>query len=1208
VRFAPYLAFFASGASSLIFQMIWSRLLHHVFGSSSVAISSVVSVFMAGLALGAWLFGRFADRIRRPLLLYAWAELGVAVFALCVPWLIDPEGWLAGANAALRERFGTESLGFAVARFACIVPVLIVPTTLMGSTLPLLSRHFVESSARASAVSTRVGRLYAVNTVGAVLGVFLAGFVLLPSIGVRATNLVAVGMNVALACAIFALRRVLGERTGSDKRGSAETAVAPDAATGETLTAAQASDRDAYPPRVRRVAAFAFACSGACALLYEVVWSRALINTIGGSVYSFALILMTFLVGIAGGSALGSALVNGERSPLRPLALVALLASCAAPLPLGLRFGAWAWLGASALLGACAVLLYRHARTREGFEGDREDESAEANLARERRAGWLILAVPVLGAGLVAVIMPGRLPWLLGSALCSIVALPALLVLLRGRLLAQLAALQLLIAGATFVSALWADEVSLTFAAMVAPLYHVLGEHVDRVMAMMFATAALCVLPGALGMGAMFPFTLRVWSAGGERVGREVGLVYTGNTLGSIAGAWLPGFVLMPSLGMQATLHVGIALNALLGLGVWVAGASQRSGRKALLAVPLWLALAGGLAWAATPASPLGWNLTKMTLGVFRISLAKDVLDEETWGEPDLLYYRDGLSTTVSVERWGRHYSLKNNGKVEASNGDDMPTQIMVAALPLLLHPSGGRDADVAIIGLGSGVTVGAALQFPLRSLEVMELERSVIEASKFFAEVNHLQYTSERYPYVSMPRLRLINDDGRNYLASTERRYDAIIGEPSNPWLTGVSDLFTADHFRIAKRKLKPGGIYCEWIQLYEMSPENVKTLYRTFAAQFRYALVFSAEDLSSDTVLVGSDSPLPLDYERLRAAMSAPGVARELERAYVHSPYDVLARVLLGGKDEIMRYTQLERRLRGGVYETVADSTNEGPCEPSLCFRQPAPINTDDNALIELAAPRDLIGFERYKGYLQTIYSPSWPYGRLANRLRGFGQGTTASERYAELALAMLAHGRKREADELVRRASASGPSASHALAAEMTAALGASPREPALNIRPPESDPAISDRANARMRQGYVDVTDWLARGEPARAKQALEAIPSSLLRQFGSELRLLRAYVLYRAGEHDMAIGEFEAVARRDPDVVALHPELYFFLARSHDALQHFDKAVRSMRAYIDATRRPAATLLDATPEPPPSAAPTSDAPGTAPKAWHEPAQG
>ena len=1204
-RFAPYLAFFASGASSLIFQMIWSRLLHHVFGSSSVAISSVVSVFMAGLALGAWLFGRFADRIRRPLLLYAWAELGVALFALCVPWLIDPEGWLAGANAALRARYGSESLGFALARFACIVPVLIVPTTLMGSTLPLLSRHFVESSAGSGEVSKRVGRLYAVNTVGAVLGVFLGGFVLLPELGVRATNLVAVGMNLALACTIFALRGLLGERSAAQIARSAETAVSAD------RNDVIASEGNAYSPGLRRVAALAFACSGACALLYEVVWSRALINTIGGSVYSFALILMTFLVGIAGGSALGSALVDATRSALRPLAIVATLACCALGLPLGLRFGAWAWLAVSAGLVGVVLALWRAGGPRRGGFGEEEGEESGHRQGQghvEDKRALVVLAVPVLAAAVIALAMGGRLPALLGCSLASVIAIPAVLVWLRGRLIVQLAALQLLIAGATFVSALWADEVSLTFAAMVAPLYRVLGEHVDRVMAMMFATAALCVLPGALGMGAMFPFTMRVWSAGGARVGREVGVVYTGNTIGSIVGAWLPGFVLMPSLGMQLTLHIGIALNALLGLAVLVAAAGTRAWRAALVAVPAWVALCVWLVWAATPASPLGWNLTKMTLGVFRISLAKDVLDEETWGEPDLLYYRDGLSTTVSIERWGRHYSLKNNGKVEASNGDDMPTQIMVAALPMLLHPSGGKGIDAAIIGVGSGVTVGAALQFPLRSLEVMELERSVIEASRYFADVNHLQYTSERYPYVSNPGLTVINDDGRNYLASTERRYDVIVGEPSNPWLTGVADLFTADHFRIAKRKLRPDGIYCEWIQLYEMSPENVKTLYRTFASQFRHALVFSAEDLSSDTVLVGSDSPLPLDYERLRRAMAAPGVARELERAYVHSPYDVLARVLLGGKDEVMRYTMLEQRLRDGRWQSVADSTNEAPCPPAECRRTPAPINTDDNALIEMAAPRDLIGFERYKGYLQTIYAPSWPYGRLAARLQGFGSGATASERYGELALALLAHGRKREADELARRATAAGASASQALAVAMAAALGPNPREPALNIAPPEPDPTISERANARMQQGYVEVNDWLARGDAKHAKQALESIPSSLLRQFGSELRLLRAYVLYKAGEHDMAIGEYEAVARRDPDVVVEHPELYFFLARSHDALLHFDKAVRSMRAYLDATRRPASKLLDATPEPASDQAPTSDAPGTTPKGWHEPAQG
>jgi tetratricopeptide (TPR) repeat protein len=483
------------------------------------------------------------------------------------------------------------------------------------------------------------------------------------------------------------------------------------------------------------------------------------------------------------------------------------------------------------------------------------------------------------------------------------------------------------------------------------------------------------------------------------------------------------------------------------------------------------------------------------------------------------------------------------------------------------LHRSSGRDADAAIIGFGSGVTVGAAMQFPLRSAEVMELERSVVEASRFFRDVNHLQYRLPDFPFVESSRLRVINDDGRNYLASTDRRYDVIIGEPSNPWLTGVADLFTADHFRIAKKKLRPGGVYCEWVQLYEMSPENVKTIYRTFASQFRYMIVFSAEDLSSDTVLVGSDAPLALDYEHLAAGFRQPRVAAELERAYVHSPYDLLARLLLTNRDEVLRYTELERRLEGGRWQPKPAATNAAPCPAASCRRTPAPINTDDNALIEFAAPRDLIGFERYKGYLQTIYASDWPYGRLGGHVRGL-DGPHGSERHAELAMALLAHGRKREAGEAIARARSHGPSASLGLASAMHAALSATPLEPALGVAAPAPDPALTERSNERMQRGYVEVRDWLSRGDAAAAKAALDSIPASLLKHFGSGMRLLRGYVLYRSGDHDQAVGELEAIARSDPEFTRAHPELYFFLGRAHDALTHFDKAVRSIRAYVE----------------------------------------
>ncbi len=1165
MQLVPFIAFFVSGASSLIFQLIWSRLLHHVFGSSSVAISSVVSVFMGGLGLGAWLFGRIADRVRRPLLLYAWAELGVGLFALCVPLLVSPEGFLAHVNALLHRRFESGSTGLMLARFLCIAPVLIVPTTLMGSTLPLLSRHFVGASERAATVSRRVGALYAVNTLGAVTGVFLAGFVLMPNLGVAAANRVAVLMNFALAASIFVLRRQLGE-------GRARPV--------DTDTDADAdSNSDAegpFPARVRIAAGVAFAASGFCSLLYEVVWSRALVNTIGGSVYAFALILMTFLTGIAGGSAVAArCLGHGAARRSGALAFACAL-SVAGALPWGLQLGflAWAAVGAlgAGLSAAVAARASRRERERALLAGEAEVELATPAPSSPVADVALVLPalLPALGA---LVYFQSRLAGLVASAVALGALLIAALVLLGRRLVVLLAAVQLFIALATWVSDLWADQISLAFAAMVVPFYRVLGEHVDRVMAMMFTTAALCVLPSALGMGAMFPLTMRVFSAGGARVGRDVAVVYTGNTLGSIAGAWLPGFVLMATFGMQATLHVGIAINALLAVCIVLSiprpGARAAIQRGAFAAIVL--ALVGMLALATVRPSTLHWNLTKMTLGVFRISLAKDVLDQETWGEPDLVYYRDGLSTTVSVERWGRHYSLKNNGKVEASNGDDMPTQIMVSALPLLLHQKGARGLDAAIIGLGSGVTVGAAMQFPLRSLEVIELERAVAEGSRFFAHANHLEYPLREFPYVQMPRLRLINDDGRNYLASTDARYDVIIGEPSNPWLTGVSDLFTADHFRIAKRKLRPGGVYCEWVQLYEMSPENVKIIYRTFASQFRYVVVFSAEDLSSDTVLVGSDSPLPLDLAHLRAGFAAPGVAAELERAYVHSPFDVLARVLLSSRAEVMRYTQIEERRGPNGFDAVPASTNAGPCAAPQCRRTPSPINTDDNARIEFAAPRDLIGFERYKGYLQTIYADTWPYGSLSGLLTGLRTAPAQrADDHAELALALLAHGRRREASRMLEAGTALATTDRLRFARAMYEALGTGPDiDP--RLRAPTPDPAIGE-ANRRLLDGYAEVRDALAHGDTKRAKTAMEGIPSSLVRHAGPEMQYLRAYALYRAGDFDLAIGDLEGLARSEPGFVSDRPELYFFLARSHEALQHFDKAVRSARVYVNAQMR------------------------------------
>jgi len=1245
VRFAPFLAFFLSGASSLIFQSIWTRYLHHVFGSTTIAMSTVLSVFMAGLGLGAWVFGKVSARIKHPLMTYAAAELLVALCAIAIPWLVAPDGWLGDLNAAMRASFGDGSAAFAVARFVAVVPILIVPTTLMGSTLPLLSQHFVEAEQRAGATSSRVGVLYAVNTFGAVAGTFLSGFVLLPGIGLAATNFTAAGMNFFLAAAIFALHKpLLGAALAPGERISIlpgrEAIARPTPSPAKVVsTKSDAAVEDPISPLARKLALVAFGVSGAAALCYEVVWTRALAQTIGSSIYTFTLVLMTFLIGIAGGSAMISGLLGTSRRPLLSLSLVsgALCVLANAPVGVGASFSAYiaSVAGTWAVLAVLGALARARAKKSAALGGAASDGETTV-------WGLAIVAVPLL-ASLAHLHYPGHLSGIVASVTGVFCAYLAVSLALRRTYILLVALIQLLIAAATFVNYLWADEIPLTFASLVAPLGDRLADNVGLVRFFMFLTAGLCTLPATFGMGAMFPLTLRIWSSGGRSVGADVAVVYTSNTIGSILGAWLPGFVLFALIGAESTLHLGVALNLVLALMMLLAtaadvpedAASKKSASKSARPadadaaneapadreakgrdLPAWQAgivyvlaplipalLALGWLVTANPSSrwSIRWDQSKMTLGVFRVSLAADVLDPERWGQPDIVYFRDGLSTTVTVERWGRHLAMKNNGKVDASNGDDMPTQIMVGAYPLLMHAKGPRDLDVAVIGFGSGVTVGSALRFPVKSVDVVELERSIPEASKWFADVNHLEYPLSEFPYVQMDRLRVVNDDGRNYLASTTRRYDVIMSEPSNPWITGVSDLFTTDHFRIAKRALKPDGIYCQWVQLYELSPANIKTIYRTFASQFRYVVVFAAENLSSDTVVLGSDVPLPLDLARVQRAYDLPGVPAMLEEARVGSPYDVFSRVILASRDEVMRYTRLREQREGGGWVTDVMTSN-GPdeaCSEPDCRLIPAVLNTDDNARIEFAAPDDLIGFQRYEGYLGNIYSEQWPYGRLAERVQGFGRGDEAARHHAEQAMSLMMSGRRDEAARFVERSQRAGTVREMAIALETLALLMSQDREPRVQIEPPVPGPQMDRRTAERLTTGFDAVKQAVDQSAWATALSAMEEIPAPLRLHSGPGMRFLYGYLLYKgaagvAAQFRASIDTLEELVREDEDYVAAHPEVFYFLARAHDAELNHAQGVRAMRRYVEARVVPAVA-----PEAPAQTPTPTDADGAAP---------
>ena len=279
-------------------------------------------------------------------------------------------------------------------------------------------------------------------------------------------------------------------------------------------------------------------------------------------------------------------------------------------------------------------------------------------------------------------------------------------------------------------------------------------------------TVAL-ILPTAACLGAAFPLALAIVSDPSKPAAARFGLVYALNTVGAVSGALAAGFILIPWLGLQPTLRIvsGCLIAAALVVVGW--GTLSRVARGAGL---LALAAAGALLIMSPP-----WDRALLASGAYMYApfVPKDLDLEIQLTAGTLLYYREGAAATVSVKRLTGTTTLAVDGKTDASNRGDMLTQKLIAHLPLLLHDN---PREVAIIGLGSGATLGSALRHPIARADVIEISPEVVEASRYFL--------AENDDALKDPRTHLIVGDGRSHLLLSERTYDVIISEPSNPWL----------------------------------------------------------------------------------------------------------------------------------------------------------------------------------------------------------------------------------------------------------------------------------------------------------------------------------------------------------------------------------------------------------------------------------------
>lgn len=401
-----------------------------------------------------------------------------------------------------------------------------------------------------------------------------------------------------------------------------------------------------------------------------------------------------------------------------------------------------------------------------------------------------------------------------------------------------------------------------------------------------FAQGLICFLVmfvPTFCLGMTLPLASRVATAEAARAGSSVGRVFAVNTLGTVLGAGLTGLWLMPQLGLARTFALGVALNALIALAILVRSQGRR--KVLLVAAPV---LAAGLVLGAGALFNRSWQVA-FIMGLWRQKTAPP-----SWAELrkaaqayQLVFYRDGAGATVTVETSQTtnrtDLYLKVNGKTDAGTGKDMTTQLLMGHLPMLLRPSA---RDVLVIGLGSGCTAGAVACHPsLRRLDVVEITPEVVEAARLFEAHNgHV---------LQEPRLQMHIEDAKSFLQLSERRYDAIISAPSNPWMAGVAGVFSREFYQQCQEHLAEGGVMVQWIQTYDFSDPTLDMVLATFGRVFPQVSVWQGYGM--DMLLAGTVQPAEVDLAALEARLQVPAVKADLQRVQLDSTPVFLAQELV-------------------------------------------------------------------------------------------------------------------------------------------------------------------------------------------------------------------------------------------------------------------------------------------------------------------------
>ena len=770
-----------------------------------------------------------------------------------------------------------------------------------------------------------------------------------------------------------------------------------------------------------------FFFSGSSGLIYEVVWTRLFEFVIGSSHSSMAIVVSTFMGGLALGSVIGGRLADRSRSPLRLYGYLVLLTGLfciliptliqlanplfgmvyrlhdgqpSNPLFIGVKLLASVGilLVPTTFMGATLPALTRHLTRGLGEVGSRLGRRYAANTLGAVAGAWTagFFLIPRIGlwgssalaagidalVGVAVIILVRQEGWAAAPAgtpkipqaeapeapvpqAIATVARPGLVVVAFGvsgmvDMMLQLAWTRSLIltlgnstyafsvivgifilglSGGSMIASLFADRLrspqaalGWTMAAVSAlscltiPALGIFAPEFSHWLAnqrieMTFPVylglgalwAAVLIFPATLFMGMTFPLVGRLAVRALENVGRTIGWAYFANTFGSIVGTLLVGFVLLPLTGtLWAPLYLAVALGLAAALVLVILDPSAPARRVPRLALcGAVLAVLGAFSFltrpwgvADGPASPQRyWDPNTLSMGPFyqyrmggmfpTVSELEKFLREQV----EILYYKDGEAASVGVfrVRGTNVQTLRICGKPEASSGTgsvDMPTQLLSGHLPLLACPSA---RTVINIGLGSGISLGAMTLYPqVERFTFLEICPEVLEAARFFGEANH--------GCIGNPKVTAIVGDGRNHLQHTSLTYDVISSEPSNFWIAGLGNLFTSEFYELVKRRLKPGGVVCQWVQSYLLRLNEFQIALRTFSSAFPHVSLWTP---GGDVLFIGSLSPIEWRGDWIATCLKEPAIAADLASIGIDRP------------EALFRYLRLEddgvRRLAG-------------------------------------------------------------------------------------------------------------------------------------------------------------------------------------------------------------------------------------------------------------------------------------------------------